>query len=144
MHEVKAALVATGWNAGAWLASWPLAAASDCRVHVCIPVVLKPLLRCRWAPEAALEELRTRGHNAASKKVGVGAAALTRGAVLTALLLLLATQASRLAAEGLVGVASAGNVGVVVELNSETDFVARNPKFQVLTCWHSRTVLVTP
>jgi hypothetical protein len=39
-------------------------------------------------------------------------------------------QASRLAAEGLIGVASAGRTAVLVELNSETDFVARNPKFQ--------------
>jgi elongation factor Ts len=36
------------------------------------------------------------------------------------------------AAEGLVGVAVEGNLGVVVEVNSETDFVARNHDFQAL------------
>ena len=39
-------------------------------------------------------------------------------------------QAARVAAEGLVGVASSANAAVLVELNCETDFVARNPKFQ--------------
>ena len=41
-----------------------------------------------------------------------------------------AKKAGRVAAEGLVGVAVAGNAGVAVEVNSETDFVARNPEFQ--------------
>ena len=40
-------------------------------------------------------------------------------------------QAARVAAEGLVGVASSASAAVLVELNCETDFVARNPKFQV-------------
>ena len=35
-----------------------------------------------------------------------------------------------LAAEGLIGVATRGGVGAVVEVNSETDFVARNKEFQ--------------
>lgn len=39
-------------------------------------------------------------------------------------------KASRTAAEGLVGVASDATSAVVVELNSETDFVARNDAFQ--------------
>ncbi len=39
-------------------------------------------------------------------------------------------KAGRVAAEGLVGIAAEGNKGVVVEVNSETDFVARNEKFQ--------------
>ncbi|MGU3576294.1 translation elongation factor Ts [Brucellaceae bacterium C25G] len=39
-------------------------------------------------------------------------------------------KAGRTAAEGLVGVASDGNKAVVVEVNSETDFVARNDAFQ--------------
>lgn len=43
-----------------------------------------------------------------------------------------AKKAGRVAAEGLVGVASAGTSAVVVELNSETDFVARNEHFQTL------------
>jgi elongation factor Ts len=41
-----------------------------------------------------------------------------------------AKKASRVASEGLVGVAVAGNTGAVVEVNSETDFVARNEQFQ--------------
>lgn len=43
-----------------------------------------------------------------------------------------AKKADRVAAEGLVGVKVEGNKGVVVEVNSETDFVARNDKFQSL------------
>jgi elongation factor Ts len=41
-----------------------------------------------------------------------------------------AKKAGRVAAEGLIGVAIAGPKGVVVEVNSETDFVARNDQFQ--------------
>ncbi|MGB6936217.1 MAG: translation elongation factor Ts [Xanthobacteraceae bacterium] len=43
-----------------------------------------------------------------------------------------AKKAGRVAAEGLIGVATSGTKGVVVELNSETDFVARNELFQGL------------
>jgi elongation factor Ts len=43
-----------------------------------------------------------------------------------------AKKAGRVAAEGLIGVAIDGNKGVVVEVNSETDFVARNDLFQGL------------
>lgn len=43
-----------------------------------------------------------------------------------------AKKAGRVAAEGLVGIAVAGTKGVVVEVNSETDFVARNEQFQAL------------
>ena len=56
--------------------------------------------------EAAIDWLRTKGLAAAAKKSG------------------------RVAAEGLVAVAVQGNAGAVVEVNSETDFVARNPHFQ--------------
>ena len=42
-----------------------------------------------------------------------------------------ASKADRVAAEGLVGVALAAKSGAVVEVNSETDFVARNAEFQV-------------
>ena len=56
--------------------------------------------------EAAIDWLRTKGLAAAAKKAG------------------------RTAAEGLVGVAVAGNRGAVVEVNSETDFVAKNEQFQ--------------
>jgi len=41
-----------------------------------------------------------------------------------------AKKAGRTAAEGLVGVAVAGKRGVVVEVNAETDFVAKNQQFQ--------------
>lgn len=41
-----------------------------------------------------------------------------------------AKKASRIAAEGLVAVAVEGNKGAVVEVNSETDFVAKNDIFQ--------------
>ncbi|WP_265529912.1 translation elongation factor Ts [Sphingomicrobium marinum] len=56
--------------------------------------------------EAAVDWLRTKGLAAAAKKSG------------------------RTAAEGLVGVAVDGTKGAVVEVNSETDFVAKNEKFQ--------------
>lgn len=58
--------------------------------------------------EAAVDWLRTKGLAKAAKKAG------------------------RVAAEGLVGVASEGNKAAVIELNSETDFVARNDGFQEL------------
>jgi len=56
--------------------------------------------------EAAVDWLRTKGLAKAAKKSG------------------------RTAAEGLVGVAVDGGVGVAVEVNSETDFVAKNADFQ--------------
>lgn len=56
--------------------------------------------------EAAVDWLRAKGLSAAAKK------------------------ASRIAAEGLVGAASESTVGVAVEVNAETDFVARNEHFQ--------------
>ena len=43
-----------------------------------------------------------------------------------------AKKAGRVAAEGLIGVQVQGTKGVVVEVNSETDFVARNDLFQGL------------
>jgi len=58
--------------------------------------------------EAAVDWLRTKGLAAAAKKAG------------------------RVAAEGLIGVATADKAGAVVEVNSETDFVARNELFQAL------------
>ena len=58
--------------------------------------------------EAAMDYLRKKGLASAAKKSG------------------------RAAAEGLVSVSTAGNVGVILELNAETDFVARNDQFQAL------------
>lgn len=43
-----------------------------------------------------------------------------------------AKKAGRIAADGLIGAVTSGNKGVVVEVNSETDFVARNEQFQGL------------
>jgi elongation factor Ts len=56
--------------------------------------------------EAAVDWLRSKGLAAAAKKAG------------------------RTAAEGLVGVSVHGHRGAVVEVNSETDFVAKNTQFQ--------------
>jgi len=56
--------------------------------------------------EAAVDWLRTKGLAAAQKK------------------------SDRVAADGLVGVSSEGTTGAVVEINAETDFVARNETFQ--------------
>src|SRR5499426_4804140 len=41
-----------------------------------------------------------------------------------------ANKAGRVAAEGLIGVATKDAAGAMVEVNSETDFVARNEQFQ--------------
>ncbi|NOZ33410.1 MAG: elongation factor Ts [Alphaproteobacteria bacterium] len=43
-----------------------------------------------------------------------------------------AKKADRIAAEGLVGINVSGTTGAIVEINSETDFVARNEQFQKL------------
>jgi elongation factor Ts len=43
-----------------------------------------------------------------------------------------AKKSTRIAAEGLVGIAVNGTIGAAVEVNSETDFVARNEKFQAM------------
>ena len=67
--------------------------------------------------EAAVDWLRTKGLAKAAKK------------------------ADRVAAEGLVGVAVAGTRGVAVEVNSETDFVAKNGDFQNLVRGITRTAL---
>jgi elongation factor Ts len=54
-----------------------------------------------------------------------------------------AKKAGRVAAEGLVGVALAPGKGVVVEVNSETDFVARNEQFQALVRGIAETALIS-
>lgn len=66
----------------------------------------KALAEANGDMDAALDWLRTKGLAAAQKK------------------------SSRTAAEGLVGVATSGTVGAAVEVNSETDFVAKNDQFQ--------------
>jgi elongation factor Ts len=52
-----------------------------------------------------------------------------------------AKKAGRVAAEGLIGLAVEGQKGVVVEVNSETDFVARNDLFQGLVKMIANTAL---
>lgn len=54
-----------------------------------------------------------------------------------------AKKAGRLASEGLVGLEVEGRRGVVVEVNSETDFVARNQDFQALVRTIARLALTT-
>jgi elongation factor Ts len=56
--------------------------------------------------EAAIDWLRKKGLSKAAKKAG------------------------RIAAEGLIGVASHDDAGAIIEVNSETDFVARNDQFK--------------
>lgn len=68
----------------------------------------KALTETNGDMEAAVDWLRTKGLAKAAKK------------------------ADRVAAEGLVGVAVQGGRGVAVEVNSETDFVAKNGDFQGL------------
>ncbi len=52
-------------------------------------------------------------------------------------------KSSRTAADGLVGVAADGKKAAVVEVNAETDFVARNESFQTLVRGISQTALGT-
>lgn len=53
-----------------------------------------------------------------------------------------AKKADRIAAEGLTAVAIDGNLGVVVEINSETDFVAKNEQFISLVNNVAKALLV--
>ena len=52
-------------------------------------------------------------------------------------------KAGRTAAEGLIGVESAGKHAAMVEVNSETDFVARNPEFQAFVREVTKTAINT-
>lgn len=69
--------------------------------------------------EAAMDWLRSKGIAKAEKKSG------------------------RVAAEGLIGIAGEGSTAAVVEVNSETDFVARNEQFQELVRSIGATALGT-
>ena len=79
----------------------------------------KALASANGDMDAAIDFLREKGLAAATKKAG------------------------RIAAEGIAyaAVNEAGNIGVAIEVNSETDFVAKNAEFQnfVQTC--ARTVM---
>lgn len=70
--------------------------------------VKSALQQADWDLEQAAQELRKKGLAAASKK------------------------ASRHAAEGLVGIATNPTSAAIIEINSETDFVARNDQFKRL------------
>ena len=50
-------------------------------------------------------------------------------------------KASRIAAEGIVSCYIEGNVGVLVELNSESDFVAKNPQFAEIATEVSKVIV---
>ena len=52
-----------------------------------------------------------------------------------------AKKSTRVAAEGLVGLAVKGMTGALVEVNSETDFVARNEKFQAMVAEISKLAI---
>jgi elongation factor Ts len=52
-----------------------------------------------------------------------------------------ANKADRVAAEGLIGLASDATTGALVEVNSETDFVARNAEFQKVVAEISKLAL---
>ena len=52
-----------------------------------------------------------------------------------------AKKADRIAAEGITNVLVDGNVAVVLEVNAETDFVAKNDKFQALVAKLSQVIL---
>ncbi|MFP3920239.1 MAG: translation elongation factor Ts [Dichotomicrobium sp.] len=69
--------------------------------------------------EAAIDWLRAKGFAKAAKKAG------------------------RTAADGLVGMAVEGTKGALVEVNAETDFVARNDQFQAMVGEISRLALTT-
>ncbi|PYF13069.1 translation elongation factor Ts (EF-Ts) [Rhodobacter viridis] len=77
----------------------------------------KALTECDGNMDAAIDWLRTKGLAKAAKK------------------------ADRVAAEGLIGVAVTTGRGVAVEINSETDFVAKNTDFQALVRDVAKTAL---
>ncbi|MGL5972268.1 MAG: translation elongation factor Ts, partial [Oscillospiraceae bacterium] len=69
--------------------------------------------------DAAISYLREKGLAAAAKKAG------------------------RVAAEGIVYATVEGNKGVIVEVNSETDFVAKNEQFKSFVDTVAKTILTT-
>ena len=79
----------------------------------------KALVEANGDMDAAVDWLRKKGLSAAAKKSG------------------------RVAAEGLVAVASQGTKAAIVEVNAETDFVARNDAFQALALQTAKIALET-
>lgn len=78
------------------------------------------LVEADWEPEKAFQHLRKKGLAAAVKK------------------------ASRRAAEGLVGLATQERAAVLVEVNSETDFVARTDEFRGFVSAVAQAALQAP
>ncbi|WVZ96542.1 hypothetical protein U9M48_042170 [Paspalum notatum var. saurae] len=87
------------------------------RTSAPIKDVKASLVNCDWDIEAAQKDLRKRGMVLAAKK------------------------SSRTAAEGLLAVAQDERTAAVIELNCETDFVARNDVFQYLASSVAKMVL---
>lgn len=85
-----------------------------------ISEVKAALEQSNWNIDDATKLLREKGLAAASKK------------------------SSRRAAEGLVGIATSSNAAAIVEINSETDFVARNEHFQALVSQVAEAALKSP
>ena len=79
----------------------------------------KALTEANGDMEAAVDWLRKKGLSAAAKKAG------------------------RVAAEGLVSVAASGTKASIVEVNAETDFVARNDAFQAFAAETAKIALAT-
>lgn len=77
----------------------------------------KALAEAEGSLDQAVDILRKKGLSAAAKKSG------------------------RIAAEGMIAAAGEGNRGVIVEVNSETDFVAKNVSFQAFAAGVAQAVL---
>ncbi|CAN8246507.1 unnamed protein product [Cochlearia groenlandica] len=90
------------------------------RERTCAPIkdVKASLVECNWDLDAAQKDLRKRGKVLASKK------------------------SSRTAAEGMLAVAQNEGKVAVIELNCETDFVARNDIFQYLALAMAKRALL--
>ncbi|XP_052178499.1 elongation factor Ts, mitochondrial isoform X2 [Diospyros lotus] len=88
------------------------------RTSAPIKEVKSALIDCSWDIDAAQKDLRKRGMVLASKK------------------------SSRTAAEGLLALAQTESKAAVIELNCETDFVARNEIFQYLAISLAKLALV--
>lgn len=77
----------------------------------------KALTECNGDMDAAIDYLREKGISKAAKK------------------------ADRIAAEGLSNIYTEGNKAVILEVNSETDFVAKNEKFTAMVDLIGNTIL---
>ncbi|KMT20459.1 hypothetical protein BVRB_1g004530 [Beta vulgaris subsp. vulgaris] len=89
------------------------------RERTCAPIkhVKSALVECNWDIEAAQKELRRKGVYLASKK------------------------SSRMATEGVLALAQDDTKTAVIELNCETDFVARNDIFQYMAISLAKSAL---